>query len=128
MNASSLRLCGSCFVIGLIMFSLAPDLECQEQISPSNDTSKISPPEDFSIRIGVEEVRLDAVAVDNKGRQITDLTADDFEIYQDGKPQKITAAKYISNQKEFRTGPSPSHALAREDVRLLSEMATLPSV
>lgn len=43
----------------------------------------------FTIKVGVEEVRLDAVVLDKKGRQITDLTADDFEIYQDKKRQRI---------------------------------------
>ena len=43
--------------------------------------------DEFRIRIAVEEIRLDAVVVDGRGRQITDLTAEDFEIYQDNQPQ-----------------------------------------
>jgi len=51
--------------------------------------------DNLRIRVGVEEVRVDAVVVDSKGRQVTDLTADDFEISQDGQPQKIAASTYI---------------------------------
>jgi hypothetical protein len=34
--------------------------------------------QDFSIKVGVEEVRIDATVLDRKGRQITDLTAGDL--------------------------------------------------
>ena len=54
--------------------------------------------QDAVIRVGVKEVRLDAVAVDANGRQITDLTADDFEIFQDGQPQKIVSSIYIADR------------------------------
>jgi hypothetical protein len=52
--------------------------------------------QDYSIKIGVEEVRLDAVVVDRKGRQITDLTAGDFEIWQDGNMQTVTSCTYVN--------------------------------
>lgn len=50
------------------------------------------------IRVGVEEVRLDAVVVDANGRQITDLAANDFDIYQDDQLQKIVSSVYITDQ------------------------------
>jgi VWFA-related protein len=57
---------------------------------------------DFSIKVAVDEVQLDAVVLDWKGRQITDLTADDFEIYQDGKRQKIVSSIYIKEDRAAR--------------------------
>jgi VWFA-related protein len=57
---------------------------------------------DYSIKVAVDEVRLDAVVLDWKGRQITDLTADDFEIYQDGKRQKIVSSNYINEERVAR--------------------------
>ncbi|MEJ2247732.1 MAG: hypothetical protein P8Y80_16910, partial [Acidobacteriota bacterium] len=54
---------------------------------------------EFKIKVGIEEVRLDAVVVDKKGRQVTDLTGDDFEIYQDGRQQEIIGYKYIAHTK-----------------------------
>jgi VWFA-related protein len=59
---------------------------------------------DTTIRITVNLVQVDAVVTDAKNRQVTDLKASDFEIRQDGKPQKITHFSYIS------TLPAPAVA------------------
>jgi VWFA-related protein len=48
------------------------------------------------LRVTVNLVQVDAVVTDSKGNQITNLTADDFLLLQDGKPQKITHFSYIS--------------------------------
>jgi len=48
------------------------------------------------LRITVNLVQVDAVVTDSKGRQVTDLKADDFEILEDGRPQKITAFSYVA--------------------------------
>src|SRR6516162_7287230 len=47
------------------------------------------------IRINVNLVQVDAVVTDNKGKPVTDLKAEDFEILQDGKPQAITNFAFI---------------------------------
>ncbi len=77
---------------------------------------------DFAIKVGVEEVRIDAVILDNKGKQITDLTAADFELYQDGKPQKIIACTYVNEYQKPAPGESPKATqskseLPKEEVR-----------
>src|SRR6267378_7906423 len=48
------------------------------------------------LRVTVNLVQVDAVVTDSKGKQVTNLTADDFQVFQDGKPQKITHFSYIS--------------------------------
>lgn len=80
--------------------------------------------EAYSIKIGIEEVRLDAVVLDRKGHQIADLTADDFEIRQDGSLQKVTSCIYINEYQprpEINTSPATPQIsnpmLTREDVR-----------
>lgn len=40
-------------------------------------------------------VQVDAVVTDSKGRQVTDLTVEDFELIVDGKPQKLTHFAYV---------------------------------
>jgi VWFA-related protein len=84
---------------------------------------------DFTIRIAVEEVRIDVVALDRKGRQIADLTPDDFEVYQDNKPVQVVSCKYFTDQKNPSAQPAasantskkaaivPSRRLARDEVR-----------
>jgi len=47
------------------------------------------------IRITVNLVQVDAVVTDAAGRHISGLTAGDFEIFQDGKRQRITAFSYV---------------------------------
>jgi VWFA-related protein len=46
-------------------------------------------------RVGVDAVRIDAVVTDRDGRIVSDLTADDFEVRQDGKLQKVTFAQFV---------------------------------
>src|SRR5579872_3745323 len=51
---------------------------------------------DTTIRISVNLVQVDAVVTDSKGKHVSDLQASDFQILQDGKPQKITHFSYIA--------------------------------
>ncbi len=61
-----------------------------------------SPPDPLpTLRITVTLVQVDAVVTDSSGRHIPDLHADDFELLQDGQPQKITHFSYIP-------GPQPA--------------------
>src|SRR5262245_39053047 len=46
-------------------------------------------PDEPKIRIGTSEVTLDVVVRDKKGRPVKDLTAPEFEIYEDGVKQQI---------------------------------------
>jgi len=59
------------------------------------------------IRINVNLLQFDAVVTDSKWRYISDLKADDFEVTQDGKPQKIVGINYIatSNPRPANTKP-----------------------
>jgi VWFA-related protein len=51
---------------------------------------------DDVVKITTNLVQIDAV-VTKDGKPVTDLTAEDFEIYEDGKRQAITSFAYISN-------------------------------
>jgi VWFA-related protein len=51
---------------------------------------------DDVVRITTNLVQIDAVVTKN-GKAVTNLTEDDFEIYEDGKKQTITSFAYISN-------------------------------
>ncbi len=54
------------------------------------------------IRITVNLVQVDAVVTDSKGQQITELKPEDFEILEDGRPQKITNFSYVVLQPASR--------------------------
>lgn len=47
------------------------------------------------IRVGVDLVQIDATVTDSRGQHVADLTADDFEISQDGRPQRISTFAYV---------------------------------
>src|SRR5436305_1601569 len=68
-----------------------------------------NPPETV-IRINVNLVQLDAVVHDSKGQPVTNLTKDDFEILQDGKPQTITNFSFISTPREPGAAALPAAA------------------
>src|SRR6476660_6088599 len=53
------------------------------------------PPTPGVVRINVNLVQVDAVVTDRSGKPVTDLKADDFELLQDGKVQKIRNFEFI---------------------------------
>lgn len=57
-------------------------------------------PSDDVVKISSELVQIDAVITDKKGNQIKDLTIDDIEILQDGKPQTIVGLSYVNREIE----------------------------
>ena len=76
-------------------------------------------------RAGTNIVRVDATVVDRSGNPVSDLTADDFEIREDGVPQAISSFKFVladGRPTDDRSLPirSQAHAASeaeREDVR-----------
>jgi VWFA-related protein len=68
--------------IGLAAVGLGTALLAQEPQTPR-------------FRVAVDAVRIDAVVTDKDGNIVRDLTADDFELLQDGKPQKVTFAQFV---------------------------------
>ncbi len=64
------------------------------------------------VKINTNLVQVDAV-VTKAGKQITDLTAQDFEVLEDGKPQAITNFSYISNVVNT---PVPSKSPVKSNV------------
>src|SRR2546423_116356 len=55
-----------------------------------------APEKDDVVRITSNLVQVDAVVTDKKGQPITDLRPEEFEIYEDGRPQKITNFSFVS--------------------------------
>src|SRR5688572_22172383 len=49
-----------------------------------------------SFRVEVNYVELDASVTDAQGRLVTTHTADDFEVFEDGRPQKVTAFSLVN--------------------------------
>jgi len=64
--------------------------------SPTTAPPQTAPGDDDVVRITANLVQIDAVVTDRKGKQITNLSDQDFEILEDGRAQKITNLSYVS--------------------------------
>ena len=94
-------------VILTVVAGRAQQIPTQQQTLPSIDTP--------IFRSNVDAVELDAFVVDAAGNPVTDLTVDDFEILEDGRPQPITSFGVIDIPIERVEAPTASRIIP--DVR-----------
>jgi VWFA-related protein len=82
-------------------------------------------------RAGINYVRVDAIISDKNGNLVGDLQASDFDVSEDGKPQKIDTFKLVKLDgghadaikeppKEIRNDYDEESEAARDDVRLFA--------
>lgn len=79
------------------------------QTTPAPSPQKPSDNQDDVVKITTNLVQVDAV-VTKDGKMVTNLTANDFEIYEDGKQQAITSFAFVSNVPN----KSPEPPIARD--------------
>src|SRR5258708_3492452 len=63
---------------------------CQTPADKEQDIEKVV--------VGTNEVVLDAVVKDKKGRAIKDLSAADFEVSEDGVPQEVRSFRLVTRE------------------------------
>jgi VWFA-related protein len=84
-----------------------------QQGAPPKDTQRTTAGQkDEVVRINVNLVQVDAVVTDNNGKQVTDLGADDFEIFEDDKPREIANFSYVTKQA-VTAKPAPATAAGK---------------
>ena len=103
--------------------------------SSSNSTPQQPPPQDQPqppvFRAGINFVRVDVIITDKNGTALADLQPGDFEVLEDGKPQKIETFKFVKldggTADSMREPPKPIRSdydeeseAARDDVRLFA--------
>ena len=54
------------------------------------------------IRTGINYVRVDVIVTDRDGNAVLDLTADDFTVSEDGKPQKVDSFSIVGTNLDRR--------------------------
>ncbi|HWW76175.1 MAG TPA: VWA domain-containing protein, partial [Pyrinomonadaceae bacterium] len=92
-------------LLSLLLSNLSPTpaQQPQGQTPPADDDEVVA-------RITTNLVQLDAVVLDKEGRQVSDLSAEDFEVFEDGRPQKITNFSYVLNAESAPAAPRPKAA------------------
>ncbi|HEY2905471.1 MAG TPA: VWA domain-containing protein, partial [Vicinamibacterales bacterium] len=101
----------------------------QQQQQPPPTSDQPQPPPTF--RTGINFVRVDVIITDKNGNALADLQPGDFEVTEDGKPQKIetfklvkldggTSAALQEPPKEIRSDYDEESEAAKEDVRLFA--------
>jgi len=107
-----------------LLLSFCVILPVLAQIKPTNpqQPQKVDDDQDEVVRITTNLVQVDAV-VTKDGKPVTNLTADDFEIYEDGRKQTITSFAYISNVPGTTVRPVAAH---REEATNIPPSALKP--
>ena len=86
------------------------------------------PPPPPTFRAGVNVVRVDVIATGRDGKPVADLAPEDFDVTEDGKPQKIDTFRLVTidgipkpgdpDPRPIRSEYDEESEAAREDVRL----------
>ncbi len=80
-----------------------------------------------ALRLKANEVSLDIVVKDKKGRSVRDLKAADFEVYEDGVLQKVESFRFVLREggaerdtvrKEGKEEPAPQPAAPRNNASM----------
>jgi VWFA-related protein len=96
--------------------------------APAQPADAAQPP---TFRTGINFVRVDVILTDKNGNPISDLQPADFDVTEDGKPQKIETFKLVKLDggraqamqepvREIRTDYDEENEAARDDVRLFA--------
>jgi VWFA-related protein len=82
-----------------------------------------------TIRVQAAEVVVDAIVTDKHNRIVTNLNADDFVVYEDGVPQKLTSFRLYQGtppaKNDERPTSVPAGAVAPAQPAMLSEPTAL---
>ncbi len=85
------------------------------------------PPAQPVFRAGIELVTVDVTALDSNGRQVTDLTAADFQIDIDGDRRQVSSAEYVRSADPLRAIGTPHKVVVPDETYSSSNAKGQPS-
>ena len=94
----------------LFILTLAANVLLLASFAPAQ-TPQPTPPqkvEEDVVKISTTLIQLDVVVTDKKGRQVTELKPEDFEIYENGKKQDVSNFSYIESNGANKTANTPT--------------------
>jgi VWFA-related protein len=108
------------FVAAVLAILGAATIGAGQQPAPDPPPSGAqAPPEQppLTFRVEVNYVEVDAVVTDAQGNTVTNLSLDDFEVLEDGRPQKVTAFSLVDIPIERAERPLFAAAPIEPDVQ-----------
>lgn len=104
------RSCHPCFSLPaaiclLLTLSVSAAAAVQKRGSESGAAGEAESGPEFTIKVPVNVVPVNVTVTDKSGRFVTDLTAADFKLFEDGKPQRIQSFEIESSRP--LAGPEP---------------------
>jgi VWFA-related protein len=84
---------------------------------PRDPRSSAAPNQPPTFKVEINYVEIDASPTDERGNFVRDLTAADFEVVEDGKPQAITAFSTVNLPVERADAPLFTPTAIEPDVR-----------
>ena len=121
-------------VVCAVLMASSGSTPAQQAPEPSETTAPPTAPSaepqepQPTFRTGVNFVRVDVIVADGESEPVTDLTEEDFEVFEDGELQSIEQFRLIRVDGNPRPGEGPPRQIrsqfdeeteaAREDVRL----------
>lgn len=84
----------------IAIIGVSPALVCAQ----TTTQTEAAQDQDDVIRFRSNEVRLDIVVKDKKGRPIRDLKASDFEVLEDGVAQKVESFRFVTREAPVTAG------------------------
>ncbi len=100
-----------------------------QNASPTTPPQPAAPDQQPVFRTGINTVRVDVIVTDRQGNPVTDLKLEDFEIEEDGKPQKAETFRLVKidtltqpgyTQRTIRTRNDEETAAADENSRIFT--------
>ena len=82
--------------VALLLAVLSAAIAAAQQAPPPQEPPPAQEPPPVTFRVEVNYVEVDAVVTDAQGRVVTDLTQADFDVLEDGRPQKVSAFSLVN--------------------------------
>ena len=93
-----------------LILSLLISTQAGQQTQPATQEPPAKEKQDAGkkddvVKISVTLVQVDVTVTDKKGKPVTDLKAEDFDLSQDNRPQRITNFSYVTAQPVAAAAP-----------------------
>ncbi|MBX7174801.1 MAG: hypothetical protein K1X72_27745, partial [Pyrinomonadaceae bacterium] len=84
------------FIVFSFVFSFAQTPTPTPKSTPTSTPKPVEPDDDV-VKITTTLIQVDVVVTDKKGKIVTDLKPEDFEIFENNQKQDITNFSFIAN-------------------------------